>query len=75
MEFSLVLDLLFNKHILDLYLDDGINQVVVIKLPVFENEIIEIIICMKIKIVITIRFTFYKMRIFLRSKNNPHLRF
>ena len=55
----------FNKTTIDL--DPDLNQIPVIKEPVFENEQLTIIICAKIIIIIIIRHIFYYMKC---SKNN-----
>ena len=51
-----------NKHFLEIDLDADLNRIVFLKLLVFENELVEIIICEKIKTVITLESKFDNIR-------------
>ena len=61
MGFYLFLGLVFKKRILDLDLDADLNQILFLKY-FFDNEGVTVILCVKIAIVITIRYIFDRMR-------------
>ena len=61
-KYSLVLKLVFNSFILDLDLYTDLNEVVVLKEPVFDNELFTLILYVKITIVLTIKYTYDKIK-------------